>query len=179
MADPAGAACQAGGAGLVPDTDVPVSFAAFLVRWRAGRGMSLRRAAALAGVTPRTWALWERGSTPRLGVVPGLARLLGLQPGVVLAWIHGDMAGGPPGEGEVARAVRDWRRREALSLERAARRLGVASTTVRDWEMGRRPRGVHLQRLLTEGVLGRARDGVPLTGSAAARTRPPAKVKGN
>jgi transcriptional regulator with XRE-family HTH domain len=42
--------------------------------------------------------------------------------------------------GDVAELVREWRSRENLSLERAAAQLGVAHTTVRDWERGRRPR---------------------------------------
>ncbi|MGN6242418.1 MAG: helix-turn-helix domain-containing protein [Motilibacteraceae bacterium] len=55
--------------------------------------------------------------------------------------------------GDVARAVAAWRRREGLSLERAGALLGVAGTTVRDWERGRSPRPWHLRRLALLRVL--------------------------
>lgn len=61
----------------------------------------------------------------------------------------------PRRSGDFATLVGDWRRAQALSLEKASNVLGVAHTTVRDWERGRRPRPVHVLRLqqqLADGV---------------------------
>lgn len=49
--------------------------------------------------------------------------------------------------------MRRWRAETGFSLEHAGRLLGVAHTTVRDWERGRNPRDVHalqLRRVLTD-----------------------------
>lgn len=43
--------------------------------------------------------------------------------------------------------IRQWRSDAGLSLIRAGTLLGVAHTTVRDWERGRRPRDVHRRAL--------------------------------
>jgi transcriptional regulator with XRE-family HTH domain len=46
-----------------------------------------------------------------------------------------------------ARLVRQWRNDSGLSLEAAGRLLGVAHTSIRDWERGRRPLDLHRHAL--------------------------------
>jgi transcriptional regulator with XRE-family HTH domain len=48
---------------------------------------------------------------------------------------------------EWAPAIRRWRAEQGLSLQAAGDRLGVAHTTVRDWERGRQPRDLHQMAL--------------------------------
>lgn len=50
-------------------------------------------------------------------------------------------------EATVSELVEGWRRTLGLSLESAGRLIGVAHTTVRDWERGRRPQDLRLVRL--------------------------------
>lgn len=73
---------------------------------------------------------------------------------------------------ELAPLVRDWRRIQGLSLEKAGRLLGVAHTTVRDWERGRQPRLAHLLRL-QEHLLAPTGSCLALTRAAA---RQPVRV---
>lgn len=53
-------------------------------------------------------------------------------------------------EPPIAELVRCWRAENKLSLAQAGELLGVAHTTVRDWERGRTPRDVHLARFSTQ-----------------------------
>jgi transcriptional regulator with XRE-family HTH domain len=77
------------------------------------------------------------------------------------------------GEIPVAHSVRQWRRRTGLSLEQAGRLLGVAHTTVRDWEGGRMPRDIHLHRLSQFiGAGAGAADPTPLRRMRSAREVP-------
>jgi len=53
----------------------------------------------------------------------------------------------PPAATDVAMRLQARRRVNGLSLEQAGCLLGVAHTTIRDWEHGRQPRPAHLARL--------------------------------
>jgi transcriptional regulator with XRE-family HTH domain len=80
----------------------------------------------------------------------------------------------PAADATVAHSVRQWRRRAGLSLEQAGRLLGVAHTTVRDWEAGRVPRDIHRHRLaliIGEAALADA-DATPLRRLRSAREVP-------
>jgi transcriptional regulator with XRE-family HTH domain len=131
------------------------TFAELLVSWRSEHGLRVSEAARRAGVQPRTWLSWESGTEPQLSVLPGLAAALGVQCTDLLALLPTRLAQHTEGDGNLATAVRAWRRREAMSLGRAARRLGVAPSTVLSWESGKLPRTCHLSKLIAAGVVPR------------------------
>lgn len=129
------------------------SFADVLIVWREEHHLGIQDAARRVGVQPRTWTSWESGSAPQLSAISGLALTLGLRCADLLALLP-DLLGEPASCGsEVAAAIRGWRRRDALSLARAARRLDVSPSTVLDWEAGRQPRAVQLSKLMAAGVV--------------------------
>ena len=66
---------------------MPIDSTAFrLASLRVVRGLSLRRAAALAGVSVETWRKWERcvKRAPRSDLLARAAAVLGVEPGDLL-----------------------------------------------------------------------------------------------
>jgi transcriptional regulator with XRE-family HTH domain len=134
-------------------TATTASLPEVLTTWRARHQLGVHEAAGRIGVQPRTWLSWEDGAAPSLCTVPDLARALDVPCTELLELLPDRLPGPEPGPGEIASALRSWRRRDAMSLGRAARRLGVSPSTVLDWEAGRRPRAAQLDKLIAAGVL--------------------------
>lgn len=126
-----------------------------LAEWREGHRLPVAEAARRAGVQTRTWLSWESGTEPQLSVLPGLAVTLGVECTDLLELLPARLEQQTAACNEVATAIRAWRRREAMSLARAGRRLGVSPSTVLDWESGRRPRTTQLTKLIAAGVVAR------------------------
>jgi transcriptional regulator with XRE-family HTH domain len=133
----------------------PGRLAEALSAWRDRQHVGVHEAANRVGVQARTWSSWETGGSPQLSTLPRLADTLGVRCADLLALLPPCLDEQPQWSGEVATALRAWRRCEAMSLGRAARRLGVAPSTVLDWEAGRRPRPTQLRKLVAAGVLPR------------------------
>jgi len=92
---------------------------------REAAGLSLRKAAELAGVSTTAWAAWERGRyAPRPDRLAAVAAAVGCQPA--------DLVG-------AAKTLADYRILAGLNRPQLAARLGVTQQTVAQWEAGEMP----------------------------------------
>jgi transcriptional regulator with XRE-family HTH domain/pyrrolidone-carboxylate peptidase len=97
--------------------------AAQLVERRAELGLSAAEAAAQVGARLGTYRRWERGQDqPSARFKPAITNFLGHDP-----------SPDPHAFGESIRAARE---RDGLTRSQLAQRLGLASSTVKAWEMG-------------------------------------------
>ena len=106
----------------------PKTVGEHLKKRRLDLGLRQKDVAAALGANQKTYETWEQGKhEPEVRYWPGIIRFLGYDPN-------------PPPE-TFGERIRASRRRQGLSREQLAERLGLDQTTVEAWERGavRRP----------------------------------------
>lgn len=95
--------------------------------WRIGKGLSLRKASKIFGISPKTFSNWERGLIPSERQKERLSKELGLDRDVLFKKCE---------IGNLNALLKEKRLEQGLTRTELAKHLGYSSTIISCWERG-------------------------------------------